>query len=48
MTRHDHHTDEFFMHRALELAALGLGSVSPNPLVGSVVVHEGKIIGEGC
>ena len=47
MTRHDHHTDEFFMHRALELAALGLGSVSPNPLVGSVIVHEGKIIGEG-
>jgi diaminohydroxyphosphoribosylaminopyrimidine deaminase / 5-amino-6-(5-phosphoribosylamino)uracil reductase len=36
-----------FMHRALELAALGSGSVSPNPLVGCVVVHENKIIGEG-
>jgi diaminohydroxyphosphoribosylaminopyrimidine deaminase / 5-amino-6-(5-phosphoribosylamino)uracil reductase len=47
MTRHDHHIDEIFMHRALELAALGLGNVSPNPLVGSVIVHEGKIIGEG-
>lgn len=35
------------MQRALELAHLGLGSVSPNPLVGCVIVHEGKIIGEG-
>lgn len=35
------------MQRAFELAALGKGSASPNPLVGSVVVHNGKIIGEG-
>lgn len=35
------------MQRALELATLGRGHVSPNPLVGSVIVHEGKIIGEG-
>lgn len=35
------------MQRCLELAALGAGSVSPNPMVGSVVVHNGKIIGEG-
>lgn len=35
------------MTRALELAALGKGRVSPNPLVGCVIVHEGKIIGEG-
>lgn len=35
------------MQRALELAALGRGYVSPNPLVGSVVVHEGVVIGEG-
>lgn len=47
MTKHDHHVDEFFMQRALELAVLGAGRVSPNPLVGSVIVHEGKIIGEG-
>lgn len=47
MTKHDHHTDEFFMRRALELALMGQGYVSPNPMVGSVVVHEGKIIGEG-
>jgi diaminohydroxyphosphoribosylaminopyrimidine deaminase/5-amino-6-(5-phosphoribosylamino)uracil reductase len=47
MQKHDHHTDELFMLRALELAVLGSGFVSPNPLVGSVIVHDGKIIGEG-
>jgi diaminohydroxyphosphoribosylaminopyrimidine deaminase/5-amino-6-(5-phosphoribosylamino)uracil reductase len=47
MTRHDHHIDEIFMQRAMELALLGSGHVSPNPLVGSVIVHSGKIIGEG-
>ena len=47
MTKHVHHTDEVFMQRALELAELGRGNVSPNPMVGSVVVYEGKIIGEG-
>jgi diaminohydroxyphosphoribosylaminopyrimidine deaminase/5-amino-6-(5-phosphoribosylamino)uracil reductase len=36
-----------FMQRALELAELGKGAVRPNPLVGCVIVHEGKIIGEG-
>lgn len=35
------------MQRALELAARGTGCTSPNPLVGSVVVHNGEIIGEG-
>ncbi len=35
------------MQRCFELAALGAGSVAPNPLVGSVIVHEDKIIGEG-
>ncbi len=39
--------DELFMLRALELARLGVGQVSPNPQVGCVVVHDGKIIGEG-
>ncbi|WDF81273.1 bifunctional diaminohydroxyphosphoribosylaminopyrimidine deaminase/5-amino-6-(5-phosphoribosylamino)uracil reductase RibD [Mucilaginibacter sp. KACC 22773] len=38
---------EIFMQRCLELAQLGAGQVSPNPMVGAVVVHEGKIIGEG-
>ena len=35
------------MHRCLELAALGMGNVAPNPMVGAVLVHEDKIIGEG-
>ena len=36
-----------FMNRAFELAQLGLGSVSPNPMVGCVIVHNNQIIGEG-
>ncbi len=36
-----------FMKRCLELASLGLGTAAPNPLVGSVIVNKGKIIGEG-
>lgn len=40
-------TDEKFMQRCIDLAQLGAGSVAPNPMVGSVVVHNGKIIGEG-
>jgi diaminohydroxyphosphoribosylaminopyrimidine deaminase/5-amino-6-(5-phosphoribosylamino)uracil reductase len=39
--------DQFFMLRALELAKLGIGYVSPNPRVGCLIVHENKIIGEG-
>lgn len=35
------------MRRALDLAARGTGLVSPNPLVGAVVVDEGEIVGEG-
>jgi len=35
------------MQRALQLAQLGAGSVSPNPMVGCVIVHERKVIGEG-
>ena len=35
------------MQRALELAENGRGTVSPNPMVGCVIVHENKIIGEG-
>lgn len=35
------------MRRALELAERGLGRTSPNPAVGSVVVREGVIVGEG-
>ncbi len=41
----DHH--ESFMNRCLFLAKKGKGLVAPNPMVGAVVVHEGRIIGEG-
>lgn len=39
--------DEHYMLRCLELARMGVGSVSPNPLVGCVIVKDRKIIGEG-
>lgn len=39
--------DILFMQRAITLARLGLANTSPNPRVGAVVVHEGRIIGEG-
>ena len=35
------------MHRCLELARQGSGYVTPNPMVGAVLVHEDRIIGEG-
>jgi diaminohydroxyphosphoribosylaminopyrimidine deaminase / 5-amino-6-(5-phosphoribosylamino)uracil reductase len=38
---------EGFMRRALELAALGRGLVSPNPMVGAVIVRDGRVVGEG-
>lgn len=38
---------ELFMSRALELSLRGGRAVAPNPMVGAVVVHDGKIIGEG-
>lgn len=37
----------FWMRRCLDLALRGSGSVSPNPLVGAVIVHENRVIGEG-
>jgi diaminohydroxyphosphoribosylaminopyrimidine deaminase/5-amino-6-(5-phosphoribosylamino)uracil reductase len=39
--------DAAFMDRALQLAARGIALASPNPMVGAVLVREGKIIGEG-
>lgn len=39
--------DEKFMQRGIELALLGQGNVAPNPMVGAVIVYNGKIIGEG-
>ncbi|MEP6734224.1 MAG: bifunctional diaminohydroxyphosphoribosylaminopyrimidine deaminase/5-amino-6-(5-phosphoribosylamino)uracil reductase RibD [Chryseolinea sp.] len=47
MTTEHTQQDEHFMRRAQELALNGQGFVSPNPLVGSVIVREGRIIGEG-
>ena len=39
--------DAAFMDRALELASRGVALASPNPLVGAVLVREGRVIGEG-
>ncbi|MEM7101752.1 MAG: bifunctional diaminohydroxyphosphoribosylaminopyrimidine deaminase/5-amino-6-(5-phosphoribosylamino)uracil reductase RibD [Bacteroidota bacterium] len=39
--------DELYIRRCFEIALLGAGNVSPNPLVGSVIVYNDKIIGEG-
>jgi diaminohydroxyphosphoribosylaminopyrimidine deaminase/5-amino-6-(5-phosphoribosylamino)uracil reductase len=38
---------ETFMRRALELAARGRGGVEPNPMVGCVIVRDGRVIGDG-
>jgi diaminohydroxyphosphoribosylaminopyrimidine deaminase / 5-amino-6-(5-phosphoribosylamino)uracil reductase len=39
--------DALYLKRCFDLALLGKGKVSPNPLVGCVIVHQDKIIGEG-
>lgn len=39
--------DEFYIKRCIELALKGKGNAAPNPMVGAVIVHNGKIIGEG-
>lgn len=39
--------DKIYMKKALDLAKKGEGRVSPNPMVGAVIVKGGKIIGEG-
>ena len=38
--------EEGFMRRALDVAERGRGRVSPNPLVGCVLVKEGQVIAE--
>jgi diaminohydroxyphosphoribosylaminopyrimidine deaminase / 5-amino-6-(5-phosphoribosylamino)uracil reductase len=40
-------TDRSYLQRALELAENGRGRVSPNPLVGAVLVRDGEVVGEG-
>ena len=39
--------DRQMMQRCLELAAKATGKTTPNPLVGSVIVRDGQIVGEG-
>jgi diaminohydroxyphosphoribosylaminopyrimidine deaminase/5-amino-6-(5-phosphoribosylamino)uracil reductase len=39
--------DEQFLKRALSIARRGIGRVAPNPLVGSVVVRDETVVGEG-
>ena len=39
--------EEKYLLRCLELAKNGLGNVAPNPMVGCIIVHNNKIIGEG-
>ncbi|MBR4154855.1 MAG: riboflavin biosynthesis protein RibD, partial [Paludibacteraceae bacterium] len=39
--------DELYMSRCLQLAAMAEGQTSPNPMVGAVIVYDGRIIGEG-
>lgn len=39
--------DEFYMARAVRLAKNGAGWVNPNPLVGAVIVKDGRVIGQG-
>lgn len=40
-------TDHAYISRCLQLAAKGAGYVAPNPMVGAVLVHEGRILAEG-
>ena len=40
-------TDQDYMKRAMELAKKGEGWTNPNPMVGAVIVKDGRIIGEG-
>ncbi len=43
----NNHDDQKYMQRALELAAKASGRTNPNPVVGAVIVKDGKIVGEG-
>ena len=40
-------TDEKYMRRCIQLARNGMANARPNPMVGAVIVHNGRIIGEG-
>lgn len=47
MSETQSHSDADFMKIAINLAKKGLGNTNPNPLVGAVIVKDGKIIGQG-
>ena len=48
MHMNEHTSEDFkYMKRALDLAEKGCGFTSPNPMVGAVIVKDGRIIGEG-
>src|SRR4030088_19377 len=38
---------EVYMFRCIQLAQLGAGYTAPNPMVGAILVHDDRIIGEG-
>ena len=40
-------TDEDYMRMAIALAVKGEGHVNPNPMVGAVIVKDGRVIGQG-
>lgn len=40
-------TDQEYMRRAIELARLGCGHTNPNPMVGAVIVRDGRVLSEG-
>ncbi len=40
-------TDKEYIKRAIRLARKGIGYVNPNPMVGSIIVKDGKIVGQG-
>ena len=46
-TRTNKHHDLYFLDRTLALAAKGEGQVTPNPLVGAIVVKNGIVVGQG-
>jgi diaminohydroxyphosphoribosylaminopyrimidine deaminase/5-amino-6-(5-phosphoribosylamino)uracil reductase len=44
----DRQSDEAWMARAVALAEGGRGTTAPNPMVGAVLVRDGRVVGEGC
>ena len=43
----EYNKDEMYMARCIQLAKFGIGNAAPNPMVGSVIVCDDRIIGEG-